>query len=122
MSFGEQTQEFLFSLFLQEGSVRKGQRHYCCYRDGKKFKCRMICLSNGLKQSSPQGSCFVLRQVNHKELKSLEFTCLRLFNTCDVIPDTKQKHDPYKLLCFDKQILRYLTNLFLLYMLIQRKY
>ena len=44
---------------------------------------------------------FVLRQVNHKELVFTIYLSYVLFNTCDVILDTKQKHDPYELVCFD---------------------
>ena len=36
----------------------------------------------------------------HHKTKSLYDLLVLQTNTCDVIPDTKQKHDPYKLISF----------------------
>ena len=61
---------------------------------------------NPKELESLQFTCF----ADFEKVQFLRFTCLTDFNTCDVIPDTKQKHDSHKTSCFDahaEQIVRY---------------
>ena len=60
------------------------------------------------------GYCNDQNKGVHNELESLRLTCLTDFNISNVLPDTKQKHDPYELVCFDaydKQIVRFVRYL-----------
>ena len=69
-------------------SSRKRQRH-CS--DGE-VKCLNILKYAYHQDQNKQLFIYIItiiRQVNHKELESLRFTCLTDCNTCDVIPDTK---------------------------------
>ena len=93
---------------------------HCCYKDTvKRLNILQLAHCKDQNKGAHKGHGFVSRQVNCKELESLRLSCLTDFekvepsqyltdfgkvvfmifcltdfNTCYVIPDTKQKNDP----------------------------